>query len=85
MPGAHSAELWLTDILADNDYDLYLEDAELVGIGFSGWIANGDENICQAELPAGLYCIRLRREEGTSQTQPYALRRCSSKQPGPVA
>ena len=74
VPDTPDIEIWLTDIPAGNDYDLYLYNDLPAYIDFSGTVGSGDEHIFQANLDEGKYYIRLTREAGTSQTQPYALR-----------
>jgi hypothetical protein len=76
MPARHSVEVWLTDLPAGQDYDLYLYDDqpphELVG--YSAGEGNVDEHIPATDLPAGRYYVRVLRVKGVSQYQPYHLR-----------
>jgi len=51
MAAAHSVEIWLTNLPAGNDYDLYLYDAAHALVGYSGTIGGGNEHIY---LPASL-------------------------------
>jgi hypothetical protein len=75
LGATHSIELWLTNIpCPDNDYDLYLYDAAMERIGYSGEHGCANEHIYVGNRSAGKYYVRIRRGQGTSQTQPYALR-----------
>lgn len=74
MPATHRVEMWLTDILPGNDHALYLYDAAHVFVDFSDNYGAEDEHIVQISLLAGRYYVRVERFQGTTQTQPYALR-----------
>jgi V8-like Glu-specific endopeptidase len=74
MPATHSIEVWLTNLPAGNDYDLYLYDEAHVLIGYSAAVGSSDEHIYLGGRTAQKYYIRVARITGSSDTQPYQLR-----------
>jgi hypothetical protein len=74
LTDAHSVEIWLSDILPGNDHALYLYDPAHALVDYSDNYDDADEHIVQPSLPAGRYYVRVERFQGTTRTQPYALR-----------
>ena len=74
LPAAHSIEVWLRQIPAGHDYNLYLYNSTLVPIAYSGNLGNQQEHILTAVVPAGRYYVRVRPVVGYSTTQPYLVK-----------
>lgn len=76
MPSAHSVQVNLWNIPANNDYHLYLYNAPQPQglVMYSGNSGNTPEQILTGTLPAGRYYIRVQRVTGYSTTQQYSLR-----------
>jgi hypothetical protein len=74
LPSDHSIELRLTNIAPDEDYDVYLRDANLSVVGESDEYGNADEHILTGELQSGQYYIQIYNNSKNGSTQPYHLR-----------
>jgi len=66
-------ELWLTDIPAGHDYDLYLRNAQGTAVARSSEIGNADEHIVTGILPQGRYYIQVHHYSPGGSAQPYHL------------
>lgn len=74
LPATHPVEVSLRNIPANNDYHLYLYDANRNPRGYSGRPGSDDEEIRVDNLSPGKYYVRVQRVVGFSSTQPYSLR-----------
>ena len=74
LQSAQSVELWLSNIVAGQDYDLTLRDSTLGLVGHSGELGNANEHIRTGTLPAGWYYIQVYNRSGSGSTQAYHLR-----------
>jgi uncharacterized repeat protein (TIGR01451 family) len=74
LPGSRTMELWLTDIPAGHDYDLYLRNAQGTVLAGSSRYGNADEHILTGILPQGRYYIQVHHYSPGGSTQPYRLR-----------
>jgi uncharacterized repeat protein (TIGR02543 family) len=74
LPTPHRAELSLTNIPVDNNYDLVLRDADLQEIDYSRAYGNVDEHIRTRVLPEGRYYVQVHNYSQTGSTQRYHLR-----------
>jgi len=73
LSDAGSVELWLTNIAAGQDYDVYLRDANLDLVGSSDESGSVDEHIFIDDLEAGRYYIQVHNYNASDSTQPYHL------------
>ena len=71
---AHSVELWLTNIAAGQDYDVYLRDVNLNVVDSSATAGSVDEHIFIDDLQSGRYYIQVYNYSASGSTQPYHLR-----------
>ena len=75
VPG--TVEVRLRELCGQCDFDLYLYSgtpSALLQIGYSGEVGRGtEEHITPRVVSAGRYYVWVRRAEGWSATQPYAL------------
>lgn len=68
-----TAELWLTHIPENCNYDLVLRNEALEVVGYSGELGNSDEHILVEALPAGPYFIQVYHRGESGSDQPYHL------------
>ena len=73
LSDTHSVELWLTNIVSGEDYDIYLRNASLSEVGKSAQTGNVDEHII-VSLSPGRYYIHVYNYSAGGSTQPYHLR-----------
>ncbi len=75
VPTDKAIEVWLQQIPAGHDYDLYLFDVTGATKGFSANNGNANEYIRTAEqLPGGRYYVAVKGITGSSTTQAYSLK-----------
>ncbi len=72
MSEPHAVDVWLTNVLDGNDYNIILRDEQLLRKGYS---ANpGNDHIQTGVLPAGRYYIQVINYSGSGSSQEYYLR-----------
>lgn len=74
LPSPSSIEILLTNIGANEDYNLVLYDMDKEQIAFRGELGNSNEHITPLPVPRGKYYILVFNHSGTISTQPYQLR-----------
>jgi hypothetical protein len=74
LAGDRAVELWLTDIPAGHDYDLYLRNAQGTLLASSSQYGDANEHIVTGTLPQGGYYIQVHHYSPGGSTQPYHLR-----------
>ncbi|MFZ1241120.1 MAG: PPC domain-containing protein [Anaerolineae bacterium] len=74
LSASHPIEVWLQQIPAQTDYDLYLYAAAGVQIGSGTNGSNQDEHIAPVAATPGRYYIQVRQHNGYSATNTYRLR-----------
>lgn len=73
LPAPGPITIYLREQCAACDFDLYLYDNWGEYLMHSAWPGSRDEQIEATGPMAGRYCVRVRRVQGWSATQPYAL------------
>ena len=74
LSASHPIEVWLQQIPAQTNYDLYLYDAAGVQIGSGTNGSNQDEHIAPVAATPGRYYIQVRQYSAYSATNTYRLR-----------
>jgi hypothetical protein len=74
LPAAHALELWLANIAAGHDYDVYLRDANLALRAKSDSGGNADEYLRTGTLAVGRYYIQVYNRSQDGSEQAYHLR-----------